>query len=187
MERYIFGNLSNVEALTFSGNFLTGPIPRSFENLLKLRELSVQLNALDGKIDFLAKLNITCFISIIIYLRRRISGYSLFRYFCYLLSGPIPFNKHWERIEGYEVYHNYFSSSLPSFTNISQMIFMTAISNYLTLTIPSDLFAHTRHLYYVGLSENLLISHNALMGTIPQAIQIRPWLSLDGTINCRAL
>ncbi len=172
------GNLSMVEALTFSGNFFSGPVPRSFEKLVKLSELSLQGNGFTGKIDFLANLNIILF-----YLHWNLftghfkvpeGGLQSILYLdvsANLLSGPVPFNTLWERIEGYEVYHNYFSSTLPSFKNISQMLIMTAISNYLTSTIPPELFDHTQRLYYVGLSENLLT------GTIPPAMLQFPALN----------
>ncbi len=187
------GNLSNIEVLTLTGNLFTGSVPRSFENLSKVQILSLQYNTFDGKIDFLTNLNISLFyfhnnaftghfevpkggLPSIVYLDVSVNS----------LSGPIPFNSDWRRIQEYEVYRNYFSSTLPSFTNTSLMLFMAAFSNFLTSTIPYDLFAETRHLYYIGLSENLLT------GTIPRGLTQFPLLNqlllgenfLSGTLPC---
>ncbi len=203
------GNLVNLKQLTFNGNLLSGPVPHSILQLQNLQSLSFQYNLLDGKIDFLASMNL----SIFYFHNNAFTGHfevpstgllnvKFLDLSVNSFSGPLPCNPNWEMIQVYEVYANYFSSTLPSFLNSFQMFYFVATHLYLSSSIPNDFLVNANNnLFYIGLTSTLLsgtlpavighfyqlnqllLAHNEFIGTLPILSNVTKLVVLDVSFN----
>ena len=145
-----YGNLTNLNVLRVSGNYLVvGRIPGSIGNLKKLTNLGMRDNSLTGPIPYML---CNCNLSSILFQNN-------------LLTGKIPdYFYNFSNLEALRLYNNSFEGTISSqVSKLSKLLIFEVEINHLTGTIPS-------FIGYLNKLETIDLSDNSLTGSIPSEV-----------------
>jgi hypothetical protein len=178
---YLYGNLPlSIGALTrlryldLVANLFSGSLPATFPNVKYLGTLLLGTNSFTGEINFLSSFYYVTEIELLrnffqgqvspmIFGNQNSSVQNHLQIVQFateynLLSGPIPFTNR-TSIELYQVTGNYFTGTIPSSTDFSdvidQMVYFSVGDNHLHGSIP-EIFLSARGLTNLNVSNNLL-------------------------------